>query len=116
MAGAEEQTTVTLEERVAGLPSMGNVFGDEQDPESFILKHFGAYSPRFLTGRRVKFKCHCNRERLRSLITLLPVNELKDILKTGPFPLEMRCKYCNATYLFSEQAIRKIYGKRYPHN
>ena len=116
MPEAEEQTTADLEERVGALPSLGIVFGGESDPEAFIRRNLSAYCPRFLTSRRVEFRCHCNRERLRSLVTLLPIDELKDILETGPFPLEMRCKYCNTPYLFNEQAIRKIYGKRYPHN
>ena len=116
MPEADEQTTADLEERVAALPSLGIVFGDENDPEAFIRQNFNAYSPRFLAGRRIEFICHCNKERLRSLVTLLPIDELRDILEKGPFPLEIRCRYCNAPYLFSKQAVRKIYGRRYPNN
>ena len=42
--------------------------------------------------------------------------ELKDIRDNGPFPLEIRCQYCNTPYLFSEKDIQKIYGKRFPDN
>jgi len=49
-------------------------------------------------------------------LTLLPIDELKDIRHNGPFPLEMNCHYCNTHYYFSREEIQEIYGKRYPNN
>ena len=60
--------------------------------------------------------CHCNRERLRNLITLLPMDELKDIQANGPFPLEIRCQFCNTPYEFVRHDIQEIYGSRYSDN
>ena len=98
------------------LPSLGEVFTEENDPETLIDENFRDYSPRFLASHRVEFMCHCNRERVRSLLMLLPIEDLKDIRDKGPFPLEMCCHYCNTAYHFAEQDIRKIYGQRYPNN
>ena len=60
--------------------------------------------------------CHCNKDRLNSVLAMLPIEDLKDIRDNGPFPLEMRCHFCNTAYDFAEEDIRKIYGQRYPNN
>ena len=112
----DEEISGGLEKRVAQLPSLGILFGDESAPKAFVLENFGTYDPRFLADRRIEFMCHCNRERLRSLLMLLPIDELKDIKENGPFPLEMRCHFCNTSYLFSRSSMARIYGKRFPNN
>lgn len=114
MPHAEERTTEELEKRIADLPSMGIVFGEGVDPESFVLERFSDLGPRFLSNRRIEFFCRCNRERLRTLLTMLPTDELEDIRKNGPFPLEARCHYCNTVYLFDRPAIERIVDTRSP--
>jgi len=116
MPQAGEDLAASLEERVIGLPSLGEVFTGDDDPETLINENFRQYSPCFLASHRIEFMCHCNRNRVRSLLMLLPVADLKDIRHNGPFPLEMRCHYCNTPYHFTEIDIRKIYGQRYPDN
>jgi len=113
---ADDQTAAELEDRVRKLPSLGIVFSGENDAEEFLREEFQAYEPRILANRRIEFMCHCNRERLRSLITLLPIDELEDMKENGPFPMEIRCQYCNTPYEFSRFEIRQIYGKRFPNN
>jgi molecular chaperone Hsp33 len=43
---------------------------------------------------------------------MLSTDELKDIRDHGPFPLEMRCHYCNTLYHFSKKEIQAIYNQR----
>ena len=113
---ANDDLTAGLEKRVITLPSLGEEFTADSDPVSLVDEAFRDYRPRFLANYRIEFMCHCNRERVRSLLTLLPIDELKDIRDNGPFPLEMNCHYCNTHYHFSRQDIQEIYGKRYPNN
>jgi molecular chaperone Hsp33 len=114
MPETDAQIAGDLEERMANMPSLGVVFGDVHDTEAFVTRNFEKYAPRFLANRRIEFMCHCNEERLRSLLLLLPMDELKDIRENGPFPLEMRCHFCNTTYPFTRPEIEEIYGKRFP--
>jgi molecular chaperone Hsp33 len=116
MPGAGDDLAASLEERVVNLPSLGEAFTDNIDPEALIDEVFRKYSPRFLAGHRIEFMCHCNPKRVRNLLMLLPIEDLKDIRDNGPFPLEMRCHYCNTAYHFAKEDIRKIYGQRYPNN
>jgi molecular chaperone Hsp33 len=112
----DDDLAAGLEERVANLPSLGEEFAADSDPVDLVGEAFKGYGPHFLANYRIEFMCHCNRERLRSLLTLLPIDELKDIRDNGPFPLEMNCHYCNTHYYFSREEIQEIYGKRYPNN
>jgi molecular chaperone Hsp33 len=112
MPGADDALAAELEELVVQLPSLGEVFADGQEPEGLIQAVFKKYSPRFLANQRVEFVCHCSPRRLRQVLKMLPVDELKDIRDNGPFPLEMRCHYCNTRYHFSKEEIQEIYIKR----
>jgi len=116
MPQADDELIVGMEKRVTDLASLGKVFSNDENPENLIAEVFGKYSPRFLANRRIEFMCHCNQERIRNLLTLLPIEELKDIRDNGPFPLELRCHFCNTDYHFAQKDIRKIYGQRYPNN
>ena len=116
MPDAEDNIITDLENRVPDLPSLGILFSGDHEPKDIIRNEFGNYHPKFLSEQRVEFMCHCNQDRLKNLITLLPIDELKDIRENGPFPLEIHCQFCNTPYLFSREEIQKIYGRRFPNN
>ena len=116
MPEAGDDLTADLEKRVKNLPSLGEIFTEDKEPESLVRDVFQKYSPKILANRRIEFMCHCNKERLRSYLTLLPIDELKDIRNNGPFPLEIRCHHCNTPYHFEKSDIKEIYGKRFPDN
>lgn len=116
MPGAGDEITAGLENLISDFPSMGVVFAKGSNPEKLIHDVFHKYSPKFLANRRVEFMCHCNRDRVRSLLTLLPAKEIKDILEKDPFPVELRCHHCNTPYLFSKTDIQQILGKRFADN
>ena len=112
MPGADDPLTAELEELVIKFPSMGEVFAKGQEPEVLIQEVFQKYTPLFLANKRIEFMCHCSPERLRGVLTMLPIDELKDIRDNGPFPLEMRCHYCNTLCHFDKEEIQDIYAKR----
>jgi len=116
MPQADDELAGNMEDRVTSLPSLGEVFTEDKDPEALVAEAFKGYSPRFLANRRIEFMCHCKPERVRNLLMLLPIDELKDIRDKGPFPVEINCHYCNTPYKFTREDIREIYGKRYPNN
>jgi molecular chaperone Hsp33 len=115
MPQAQDHLTADLEALVFNFPSLGEVFSGGQTPEMVAAEAFAAYTPKFLSDRRVEFMCHCSRERLYGLLTMLPIDELKDLRDSRPFPLLTRCHNCNTPYEFSREEIEEIYGSRYPH-
>jgi molecular chaperone Hsp33 len=112
MPGADDTLTAELEELVIQFPSMGEVFTNGREPADLIQEVFKKYEPRFLADRRIEFMCHCGPERLRRILKMLPQDQLKDIRDKGPFPLEMRCHYCNTPHHFSEEEVQEIYTKQ----
>jgi len=116
MPGAGDDILREMEKLLLSFPSLGAALNRGEDPRELTASVFKAYSPHFLADYRVEFLCHCNKERTRSMVTLLPLAELKDIMENGPFPVEIRCRHCHTPYHFSKDEIRRIYGKRYPHN
>jgi molecular chaperone Hsp33 len=116
MPQAAESLTAELEHQVLGFPSIGEVVAQGRDPVALVKSVFGTSSPKLLSNLRVEFMCHCNRERLHHLLTMLPIRDLKDLRDNGPFPVEMRCHNCNTRYEFSRDEIGEIYGSRYPDN
>jgi molecular chaperone Hsp33 len=111
MPGTDDALTAELEELVVALPSLGDVLGEGQQPQDLIQHIFKKYTPHFLASKRIEFMCHCSPERLSSILAMLSTDELKDIRDHGPFPLEMRCHYCNTLYHFSKKEIQAIYNQ-----
>ena len=112
MPRADDALAAELGELVVQFPSLGEVFTDGQEPEGLIQAVFKKYTPRFLANQRVEFMCHCSPQRLGHVLMMLPMDELKDICDNGPFPLEMRCHYCNTLYHFPKEEIQELYTQR----
>jgi molecular chaperone Hsp33 len=116
MPQADDKTAAVLEERVWRLPSIGEAFSAGTDPETLIRNAFQGLVPKFLGSKRVEFMCHCNHGRTRNLLTMLPMDDLRDLRDNGPFPVELRCHHCNTRYAFDKGEVEQIYGRRFPNN
>jgi molecular chaperone Hsp33 len=112
MPGADDSLAAELEDLVVQFPSLGEAFADRQNPEELIQAVFKKYTPRFLADKRIEFMCHCSPERLQRILKMLPFDQLQDIRDNGPFPLEMRCHFCNTLYHFSKEELHQIYAQR----
>ena len=116
MPVAQDALVTEIETRVPKMPSLGKYFADRGQPVALIDQYFRAYNPKVLKEKRIEFMCHCNAHRLRNLLTLLPVDELADLRREGPFPVEIRCHFCNTPYHFDQSEIDAIYGMRRSNN
>ena len=108
MPDAGDDLVADLEQRVNDLPSLGEKFAENQDPESLVQAVFKKHSPRFLANHRIEFMCHCSKKRLQKYLSMLPPEDIRDIRQNGPFPLELRCHLCNTAYEFSKAEIQEI--------
>jgi molecular chaperone Hsp33 len=59
MPQADDDLADSMEARVTSLPSLGEVFTGEEDPQALVATAFKDYSPRFLANHRIEFMCHC---------------------------------------------------------
>ncbi len=112
MPGVSEKNATGLESRVNDFPSLGTIFSEKTNPETLLLDIFKDYSPMLLGNSRIEFMCHCNKDKVRNMLSLLSIQELEDIQENGPFPVEIRCHHCNTAYQFNKPDIRKILTNR----
>jgi molecular chaperone Hsp33 len=116
MPNTEDALARRIEARVLALPSIAALLAEGTAPAEVVRTYFGDYSPRFIDRREVGFVCHCSRDQIRSVLTLLPMDELKDIQKNGPFPIEICCHHCNRNYTFDREHIDLIVAARFSEN
>ena len=95
----------------AQVASMGEAVNQEGFPREWIQDNFGCYGPRLLDQRGVEFMCHCSRDRIVTMIAMLKREDLADMAANGPFPIEIRCHYCNTVYGFSQKEMVEMEKK-----
>ncbi len=108
MPGANEKTLARIEAKVRSLGSIGKVVNGPEFPEQWLAQHFEEFNPKLLEDRGVEFMCHCNPKRITRMIAMLKVEDLDEMAENGPFPIEIRCHYCNTTYDFTKDEITAI--------
>lgn len=113
MPEADDAVVLQIEDRVSALPSIGTALTAGTTVRELVSTHLNDFSPRFIDRRPVDFNCHCNRDQIRNLLIMMPMDELKDIQQKGPFPIEIRCHHCNTAYRFDRQQIDRIVATRY---
>ncbi len=114
MPGADENTIAELEKIVVSLPSLGELFSTKNQPDELVRTYFSDYKPKILSNRRIEFMCHCNADGIKSMLSMLPVDDLKEIMRNGPFPVEIKCHNCNTAYRFDKKQIEEVYERMRP--
>ena len=112
MPGAQDTVLSRVEEKVQALESIGAVVNDGAFPEQWLQLNFNDFNPRLLENRGVEFMCHCNIKRITRMISMLKLEDLEDMATNGPFPIEIRCHYCNTVYGFSRDEMTAIKNMR----
>lgn len=112
LPGADDKLLAALEQRIDSLPSVGEAVIDPDFPQQWINDHFKDFEPRELDQRGVEFMCHCNPKRIRHMLLMLEQDDLDEMAHNGPFPIQIRCHYCNTSYDFDEQQMKAISVER----
>ncbi len=108
MPGCRESVSVDMERIVRTLPPLGKALAEGREPRALISEEFAALQPEITDSRRVDFFCPCNRKRFERLLALLPADDLADLQRNGPFPVELRCNYCNRVHTFTQAQMGAI--------
>lgn len=116
MPGADESILAQIEDTVQQLESIGEIVNGSRFPDQWMASSFGAFEPRMLSNRGVEFMCHCNADRISAMIAMLKTEDLEDMATNGPFPIEIRCHYCNTLFEFTKEQITAIRNMRRPDN
>lgn len=108
MPDADQAVIADLESMVAAMPSLGDELASGKDVVEIVTRSFEELKPRILSRRKIEFGCYCNREKVKVMLTMLGADELKDMAAKGPFPVIVRCHYCNTAYNFSQEQLQEM--------
>ncbi len=108
MPGCSESVVGDMERIIQTLPPLGKVLAEGREPQALIADEFAALQPAIRDSRRVDFFCPCSRKRFERLLALLPADDLADLQQNGPFPVELRCNYCNRVHAFTQAQMADI--------
>jgi molecular chaperone Hsp33 len=113
LPGADDKLLEELEQLIGSLPSIGKAVIDPDFPQQWVSKHFEELDPRELDQRGVEFMCHCSHKRIRHMLLMLKPEDLDEMAHNGPFPIQVRCHYCNTSYDFDQQQMKAISVERH---
>lgn len=108
LPGADPAQVITAEKVIQTIDSLGELFARGQTPEAVIHREFSSLNPQILGSSRVEFFCRCSKDRMEGYLKNLAKQEKEDMMKNGPFPVEVRCHHCNSVYLFTREALQGL--------
>ena len=103
---ADEDLLRRVENAFKACPSLGLLYSEKQvDSEDIIIGLFREFSPTISLTRDVIFDCKCNEEYYINYLRTLPKEQIEDIKKNGPDPLEIICRNCGSIYKIPVEKI-----------
>lgn len=102
----DEDLLRRVENAFKACPSIGLLYSEKQvDSEDIIIGLFREFSPTISLTRDVIFDCKCNEEYYINYLRTLPKDQIEDIKKNGPDPLEIICRNCGSIYKIPVEKI-----------
>lgn len=95
---ADEELLSRAEMAFKTCPSLGQWFSEKGNFEDLIYGLFREFNPSIALKRNISYDCPCNEEFYLNYIRSLPKDQLEDIRKNGPDPLEVICRNCGSVY------------------
>ncbi|MBO4859119.1 MAG: Hsp33 family molecular chaperone HslO [Treponema sp.] len=88
-----------VENAFSACPSLGLLYSEKQvDSEDIVIGLFREFNPSIIMTRDIIFDCPCNEDYYIHYLRTLPKDQLDDIRKNGPDPLEITCRNCGSMY------------------
>lgn len=88
-----------VENAFKACPSLGLLFSEKEvDSEDIIIGLFRELKPVITLKRDIVFDCKCDEDHYLNYLRNLPKDQIEDIKKNGPDPLEISCRNCGSVY------------------
>lgn len=107
LPGAPVELIDEIEARISQIPPISTMIDQGMKPEEILGKVLGSMNLKINDMAHPVFACDCNRPRLESVLLTIGKKELEAILEDDG-QAELVCHYCNTTYNFNEQDIRRL--------
>ena len=95
----EEKLLQKVENAFKACPSIGLLYSEKEvDSEDIILGLFREFKPAITMQRDIVYDCPCNEEYYLEYLRHMPKDQIEDIKKNGPDPVEIICRNCGSVY------------------
>ena len=95
----EEKMLTAVENAFKACPSLGLLYSEKEvDSEDIIIGLFREFNPIITMKRDITFDCPCNEDSYINYLKALPKDQIDDIKKNGPDPIEIICRNCGSVY------------------
>lgn len=98
-----------LQTKSQSLPSLAKALSEGKTVSDYCSEVFSDYGVENLASEPIAFSCPCNKQNFSTFLSKLPLDEKREILKAGKFPLELQCFNCGTVYSFEEDEVKKIF-------
>ncbi len=105
LPGAPEGQIDMLQERLASFPPIDQLLRDGQYIDEIMTKSISPIEVKELSRQPVDFFCRCSRERFLDALSMLNIDDLKDMEGESQ---EIVCHYCNNREEISKEDIAKL--------
>jgi molecular chaperone Hsp33 len=112
LPGASDSFLEDIQNRISAMDSIGETLSEGTVNMKILESTFADYQLEPMEHRNVRFYCPCSRERFKSFIRSMKLDDLKEIARNGPFPLKTLCHNCNSGYSFSREEIQELLDSR----
>ncbi len=107
MPDAEEDTIAHIEEKLSGISSVTGLLEQGMTPEDILGLILEGLDMEILDKMPVGFNCSCSRERVADALSLIGRKELDDIIADNK-PIEIKCHFCNTSYEFNVDELKRM--------
>ncbi|MDR9418285.1 Hsp33 family molecular chaperone HslO [Gracilimonas sp.] len=94
-----------LQERLGSFPPIDELLSDDQYIDEIMTKAVSPLKVKELNRQPVDFFCRCTRKRFKNALSMLTLDDLKDMEGEGQ---EVVCHYCNSKKKFTKEEMEKI--------
>ena len=107
MPFAEEETINQLEQNVNRITSVTDMLEQGMSPEDILEEIMGDMEVVVTDRIPTRFQCNCSKEKILKVLSGLSHEDLDDMIQSEK-EIEVRCDFCNTSYHFSIQEIKKL--------
>ena len=110
MPFTEDAVIDALEQKIAQIASVTEMLEKGMTPEMILEEILGEMKLEINDTMPVAFRCDCSKERVAKALASLSKKDLDDLIKDEE-PIEVKCHFCNKTYVFTKEEIGELLSK-----
>ncbi len=107
MPDAGEETAERLEENIAKMPYITDLYDMGKTPEQILNMLLEGLQPQITDSRPLCFHCSCSRQRVEKALISIGAEELEKMI-TEDKQATLHCHFCNKEYHFQMEQLQEL--------